>query len=74
MVLILDGNSEIGAHVICNLFHLICLRQFIRSRGVTNFILFSEKTIFLSVLRVLSYHLEVYYPSIYEDNTYFNEN
>ena len=36
MVLILDGNSEIGAHVGSNLRCLICLKHFIRLRAVTN--------------------------------------
>ena len=49
-VLILDGNSEIGAHVrINNLYNLICLRQLIRSRAVTNRIFFSKRPIFLHV-------------------------
>ena len=42
MVLILDGNLEIGVHcsvhVRSNLCHLICLRHLIRSRAVTNLI------------------------------------
>ena len=38
MVLILDGNSEIGAHVWSNLCYLICLRHLIRSKTVTNLI------------------------------------
>ena len=33
MVLILDGNSEIGAHVRSNLCYFICLRHLIRSRA-----------------------------------------
>jgi len=36
MVLILNGNSEIGTHVKSNLCYLICLRHLIRSRVVTN--------------------------------------
>ena len=36
MVHILDGNSEIVAHVKSNLCSLICLRHLIRSRAVTN--------------------------------------
>ena len=36
MILILDGNSEICAHVKSNLFHLICSRHSIWSRVVTN--------------------------------------
>ena len=33
---LLDGNSEIGAHVRNNLFYFKCLRHLIRSKGVTN--------------------------------------
>ena len=43
MVLILDGNSEIGSHVRSNLCCLICLRHLIRSRTLTNRIFFSQK-------------------------------
>ena len=32
VVLVLDGNSEIGAQVRNNLSYLICVRHFIRSR------------------------------------------
>ena len=42
MVLILNGISEIGAHVRSSLLHLI------RSRTVTNRIVFFEKTFFNS--------------------------
>ena len=38
MVLILDGNSEIGAHLSSNLCYLICVRHLFRSRAVTNLI------------------------------------
>ena len=41
MVIILDGNSDIGAHVRRNLCFLS------RSRAVTNLIFFSERPIFL---------------------------
>ena len=41
-VLMLDGNSAIGAHVSINMCYLICLRQLIRSRENLDF--FSEKT------------------------------
>ena len=44
MELILDGNSEIGAHVRSNLCYLIFLRHLLRSRTVT---IVSEKTTFL---------------------------
>ena len=37
---ILDGNSEIGAHVRSNLCYFICLRHLIRSRAVTYRIFF----------------------------------
>ena len=36
MVLILNGNSEIDAHISSNIYHLMHLRHFIRSRSVTN--------------------------------------
>ena len=35
IVLVLDGNSEIGLHVTNNLYYLSCLRHLIRSRAVT---------------------------------------
>ena len=40
MVLISDGNLEIGAHVRSNICYLICLRNLIRSRAVTNIFFF----------------------------------
>ena len=40
MVLMLDGNSEIRAQVRNNLCYLICLMHLIRSRAVTDLILF----------------------------------
>ena len=46
MVLIVDGNSEIDAHVGSNLCYLICLRHSIRSKAVTNRIFLFEKTYF----------------------------
>ena len=53
MVLILDGNSEIGAHVGWNICYLIWLRHLIRSRAVRNRIFFLKKDQFPE----LSYHL-----------------
>ena len=47
MLLILDGNSEIGTHVTSNLCYLACLKYLIRSRAATKRIFFSEKTYFL---------------------------
>ena len=46
MVLILDGDSEIGSHVISNIWYLICSRHLIRSRAVANRILFLLKDLF----------------------------
>ena len=43
MVLILDGNVEIGALVSSNLCYLIWVRNLIRSRGVTNQFVFLRK-------------------------------
>ena len=42
MLLILDNNSEMGAHIRSNICHLICLRHFFRSRAVTNSIFFRQ--------------------------------
>ena len=46
MVRILDGNSEISAHVRSNHSYLICLENLITSRAVTHRIFFSPKTHF----------------------------
>ena len=43
MVLILDGNFELAAHVRSNLCYLICLRHLIRSKAVKNRIVFLRK-------------------------------
>ena len=43
MVLILDGNSEMGAHVRNNSCNLTCLRHLNRSRADPNQIFFSPK-------------------------------
>ena len=59
-MLILEGNSEIGAHdVWSDLDYLICLRRLFRSRADINLILFSKKDIisFISAQHVLSYHI-----------------
>ena len=45
MVLIRDGNSQIGAHIRSNLCYLICLRHFIRSRQIGYLV--SEQTFWL---------------------------
>ena len=50
MVLLLDSDSEIGATVSSNIWYLICVRHFIRSRTVTNSF-FSKKTHFLACVR-----------------------
>ena len=49
--LILDGNSEIGAHVRSNLCYLICLRHLIRPRAVGWYFILSEKTYLPSYVR-----------------------
>ena len=43
IVLLLDGNRDIGAHLRSNLCYFICLRHFIRSRTVKIWI-FSPKS------------------------------
>ena len=54
MVLILDGNSEIGAHK-ANFLHFICIRHLIRSRAVANRNFFSPKRpIFLHACAICS--------------------
>ena len=59
LVLNLDGNLEIGAHVRFNLGYLICLRRLIGSRAVTNRIFGRRKDLFsfMHAQPVLSYHL-----------------
>ena len=48
MALILDGKSEIGAHVRSNLYYLINFRHLSKSRAVTNRIIsFYKNTAFL---------------------------
>ena len=55
MVLILDGNSEIGAQVRSNLCVLTCLRHVIRSRAAPNRIFsLSEKNYFPLYVRICS--------------------
>ena len=54
MVLILDGNCEIGAHVRSNLCYLTYLRTLISSRVGTNRIFLSEKTYIPSCVRTCS--------------------
>ena len=59
MVPMLEGNSEISAHIRINLYYLICLRHLIRPRAVTHEIFFLQKDLF-SFMReqhVLRYHL-----------------
>ena len=59
MLLKLDGNSKIGAHVSSNLCYFICLSNLIISRTVKSRIFFSGKIYFFFMLaqHVLSYHL-----------------
>ena len=67
MVLLLDGNSEICAHVRGNLCYLICFRHLIRAKSVTNRIFFSEKTYFPSCVRNI-----IWVTIWYHDNSYLN--
>ena len=53
MVLTLAGNLEIGAHIGSILCSLICLRHWIRSRAVTNRVMFPKSPIFISAQHVL---------------------
>ena len=59
MVFILDGNSEIEAHVRSNLCYLTCIRLLIKARAVTNRIFSILKDIFSFILAQhgMSYHL-----------------
>ena len=54
MVLILDGHSELGAHVRSNLSYLPCLRHWIMSDF---FSLQKDQISFMHAQHVLSYHL-----------------
>ena len=61
LVLILDGISEIDAHVRSDLCYKICLRHLIRSGAVTNEIFFPRKDLF-SLMRaqhVMSHHANI---------------
>ena len=49
-IIILDSNSEMGAHVRSNLCYLICIRHLIRSRAVT-IVFFLREYLFSSTLR-----------------------
>ena len=58
MLLILDGNSEIGTHVTSNLCYLACLKYLIRSRAATKRNFFPKRHIFfMRAQHVLSYQL-----------------
>ena len=47
MMLLLDGNSEIGAHLRSDIVNLICSMHLIRSRAVSNLKFIPEKPFFL---------------------------
>ena len=58
IALLLDGNSEIGAHVKSNLCYLICSRHLICSRADTKRIFIRKPLLsFVRTQHVLSYHL-----------------
>ena len=54
MLLILDGNSDIGAHVRSNLCYMIFVRHFIRSRAIINAIFFYLNHFFLHARAICS--------------------
>ena len=59
MVIVWNGNSEIGAHLWNDLGNLICSRHFFRPRAVTTLIFFFLRKEQFSVILaqyVLSYH------------------
>ena len=61
ILILLGGNSKIGAHVWSNLCHLISLRHLIISRAVTNRIFFRRKVLFaFFAQRVLNNQLTIY--------------
>ena len=64
MVLILDGNSEIGAQLSRDQRYWICSRQLIRVRAFTNRFFSSEKTYFPSCMRNLFWITILYSSSM----------
>ena len=65
MVFVLDGNSEIVAHVRSNLCYLIRIRHLIKSKTFKDRMCFLRKDLFSCMVahNVLSYHL-IYTPWI----------
>ena len=59
-VLILDGNSEIGAHERSNLRYMISFMHLIRSGAVTNRIFQSEKIYYPSYVRNMFWVMILY--------------
>ena len=57
IVIILDGNSEIGAHARSDLGDLICLSHLSRTRAVINLIFQEDLFSSRHAQRALSYHL-----------------
>ena len=59
MVLLIDGNSEIDAHVWSEISFLVCLRRLFRSTAVASseFILKKEQILITHTQRILSYCL-----------------
>ena len=53
MVLIINGNSEVGAHARSNLCNLIYLRHLTKLRAVTNSGSFHRKTYFYLNSRIM---------------------
>ena len=63
-VLILDGNSEIGAHVRSNLCHLIWIRHLISSGVVLKGYFFYPKILFFFHAYATCYELPFYIGSV----------
>ena len=61
MVLLLDGNSETGTHVISNLCYLICLRHLVDlDQSQIAFFLLKDLFYFMRAQYVMPYHLIMY--------------
>ena len=56
--MVLDGNSEIGAHVRSNLCYLICLRNLLdKEKSQIRFFVGKDLFSFMHAQHVMSYHL-----------------
>ena len=51
MLFTLDGNSEIGAHVLSKMGNLICSRHLFSSTAVTYLIFFQNSSLFIFIFK-----------------------